>query len=239
MMLAPEGPAALPLWINGHAFLTVTKNFHTVTNPTTGSALRLAPLCGADELALAVNAAQTAYSDWSSTSPETRATILEKIAVNLEKYAAHFAKILQEETALDESAAQAEVSQAYFSLRQASSSIASLPSLTSSSPQVVLMDASQPLAKPVDIIANALASGNTVIIKTSVKAPGALFAIAELTARADLPPGVFNLLHGDDEIIAAIALSPELTNIAFMGESAIADKIQTQLNLHQKQLVLG
>ena len=47
MEFAPDGPKAIPMWINGHAFLTVTDAFFTVTNPATGEAIHRVPLCGA------------------------------------------------------------------------------------------------------------------------------------------------------------------------------------------------
>ena len=37
---------AIPLWINGHAFLTLAPTFCTVKNPRTGEAIRQTPLCG-------------------------------------------------------------------------------------------------------------------------------------------------------------------------------------------------
>ena len=237
MMLAPEGPAALPLWINGHAFLTITKNFHTVTSPSTGKALRLVPLCGADELQLANTAAIAARSGWAASPQEMRDAILEKIAADLESYAAHFAKILQEETSLNESSAQAEIHKATQALRDFMGKNA--PSNNSAVIQMILSDATEPFAKPVQIIAEALASGCPIIIKTSVKAPSALFALAELSARANIPSGVLNLLHGDDEIITAIGKASELTRIVFVGEAAMAEKISALLNPYQKQLVLA
>ena len=57
MEFSPDGPLAIPLWINGHAFLTVTESFYNVTHPTTGESLRRVPLCGASEATAAVTAA--------------------------------------------------------------------------------------------------------------------------------------------------------------------------------------
>ena len=51
MEFASDGPMAIPMWVNGHAFLTVTKDFFTVTNPQTGEAIRRVPLCAQQERA--------------------------------------------------------------------------------------------------------------------------------------------------------------------------------------------
>jgi acyl-CoA reductase-like NAD-dependent aldehyde dehydrogenase len=89
MEFASDGPMAIPMWVNGHAFLTVTKDFFTVTNPQTGEAIRRVPLCGASEAAEAVQAAQaaqpagptwacrraaSAWASWPMNSTATPAT---------------------------------------------------------------------------------------------------------------------------------------------------------------------
>ena len=66
MNLAPEGPMAIPCWVNGRAFLTVTEQFFDVIEPATGEAIRRVPLCGADEAAAAVTAAQEASASWAA-----------------------------------------------------------------------------------------------------------------------------------------------------------------------------
>ena len=42
---------AIPLWINGRAYLTVSDSFYDVLNPASGEAVRRVPLCGAAEAA--------------------------------------------------------------------------------------------------------------------------------------------------------------------------------------------
>lgn len=233
MMIAPEGPSALPLWINGHPFLTITPAFHTATNPATGQALRLIPLCGGDELALAEQSAQQGQATWQATQPEERYSILSNTAELLEKYASHFAKILQEESGIGDVAANEEINAACATLRSMEKAT------TTTNPLVIITDASAPFATPIRLISRALASGLCVIAKPSVKTPSALFAFAELTARAGIPAGVFNLIHGDDGLIAAIAASPTLQHIAFSGEAMLGEKIQSILNPHHKTLVLA
>ena len=73
MEFTPDGPMAIPMWVNGHAFLTVTPDFFTVTNPATGEGLRRVPLCGADEAAEAVKAAQAAQPAWAMMGVPARA----------------------------------------------------------------------------------------------------------------------------------------------------------------------
>src|SRR3977135_2339740 len=53
-----------------------------------------------------------------------------------------------------------------------------------------------PIAIPAWKIAPALAYGNTVVFKPADLAPGSAWALAEILARAGLPPGAFNLVMG-------------------------------------------
>ena len=65
MEFAAEGPTAIPLWVNGHAFLTVCDAYFDVMNPLTGEAVHRVPLAGADEALAAVGAAQVAQPLWA------------------------------------------------------------------------------------------------------------------------------------------------------------------------------
>ena len=48
-MRQTDEPLAIPLWINGHAYLTLAPAFLDVRNPASGEILRRTPLCGADQ----------------------------------------------------------------------------------------------------------------------------------------------------------------------------------------------
>jgi acyl-CoA reductase-like NAD-dependent aldehyde dehydrogenase len=102
MEFAPDGPMAIPMWVNGHAFLTVTPDFFTVTNPVTGESLRRVPLCGASEAAEAVQAAQSAQPAWAMMGMPARRVCLGRLADGLDRYAGHFAKLLGQECGFDE-----------------------------------------------------------------------------------------------------------------------------------------
>jgi succinate-semialdehyde dehydrogenase / glutarate-semialdehyde dehydrogenase len=236
MMLTPEGPSALPLWLNGRAFLTATPAFHTICNPQNGQALRLTPLCGAHELALAVDSASVAFPAWSEQTTEARTLILHTTAQLLEKFCSHISKILQEEAGLEERSALQEVTDAIQSLRAISSPV---PLDSSTTLITVIADASESFSKPIKLIGQALAAGQCVILKPSVKTPSALYAFAEITARAALPAGVFSLVHGDDEMMTAIAESTSLKDIIFTGTNQLFEKIQVQMNQHLKHFVLA
>jgi len=198
MQFEPEGPKAIPMWINGHAFLTMTDAFFDVTNPQTGEAIRRVPLCGAAEALEAVGAARAAQPAWAMMGMPARRVCLNNLADKLDGYAGHFAKLLMLEGGFAEERAAAEVADA----------VAALRGVTVGQTGVlgVVVDAARPLAGFAEAVAPALMAGATVVVKPSPKAPSAIFALCELSARAEWPAGVLNLLHGDTAAIEGLCV---------------------------------
>ncbi len=212
---------ALPLWINGHVYLTMADAFFDVVNPKSGELLRRTPLCGADVAATAVGAAQAALSGWASDPAPARAAMLLPVADALEGYAAHFAALIVAETGKDEAAAASEVSEAVALLRTAQA-----PDLTDSTVVAVVNDDRQPLLGLLSQAIPAMLAGSVVVAKPSPKAPSAAFAFAELTARAGLPGGVFNILQGDEAAIAGLCAQAAVSRLVFVGAAALAEKVR-------------
>jgi malonate-semialdehyde dehydrogenase (acetylating)/methylmalonate-semialdehyde dehydrogenase len=68
----------------------------------------------------------------------------------------------------------------------------------------------------------AIACGNTFILKPSEKDPSASIFAAELFEEAGLPPGVFNVVHGDKVAVDAILTHPQIAAVSFVGSTPIA-----------------
>lgn len=216
MDFVAEGPSAIPMWINGHAFLTVCDQFFDVVNPQTGIALHRVPLAGADEAAQVVSAAQAAQPAWAEMGLMARRVCLSRLADGLAGFADHFAMMLRNETGFDEARAVAEVDQAIAALRGAN--------VGATGVAAVVVDATRPLAGLAEVIAPALMAGATVVIKPSPKAPSAAYALCELSARAEWPAGVLNLLQGDSEAIKGLCRS-EIDRLMFVGAPALGEQI--------------
>lgn len=212
MEFTPEGPKAIPLWINGHAFLTANDSFFNVTNPTTGEAIRRVPLCGADEAAQAVTAARAAQTIWAEMGLAARRVCLANLADGLERYTGHFAKLLMQEVAIDEAAATAEVGRAVAALRGVAVGETGIIAL--------VVDANRPLANLAEAMAPALMAGATVVVKPSPRAPSAAYALCELSARAEWPAGVLNLLQGDTAAIDGLCVGG-IDRLVYRGNAAL------------------
>lgn len=216
MEFMPEGPMAIPLWVNGHAFLTASQEFFDVVNPATGQAQRRVPLCGEDEALEVVAAARAALPGWAASAQDERQACLGRLADALDRYTGHFAKLLVQDTGRDEAEATAEVAAAVAALRAIGQGSAGVWG--------VVLDASRPLAGFAGQIAAAAQAGATLVVKPSPKAPSAIFALCELSGRAEWPAGVLNLLQGDLAALRGLAAGG-IDRLVYVGGPELAGPV--------------
>lgn len=217
-MLETDDPLAIPLWINGHAYLTMPPTFLDVRDPSSGQVLRRTPLCGAGEAQKAVDAAQAALANWSAQSVGVRAALLCAVGDALAGYAGHVAGLIAEETGKAADDAAAEVRDAVALLRSpAEGGEAGVVAIVS--------DAGAPLLGALSRAVPALLAGATLVLKPSPKAPSSLFALAELTTRNGFPDGVFNILQGDEAAVDGLCASRGLRIVLFAGDATLAARV--------------
>ena len=216
---------ALPLWINGHAYLTMAPAFFDMRDARSGEVRRRTPLGGALETQAAVDAAVNAAPVWSAAP---KAALLDALADTLTHYRDHFAGLLAEESGLDATEAISEVDEATRALREAT------VGPTPGGVVAIVGDFSAPFLAPLRHAIPALLAGATVVVKPSPKAPSTLFALAELTARCGFPGGVFNILHGDLAAVEALCANPLVTEIRFAGDPALGGSIAAIAARHEK-----
>lgn len=94
-----------------------------------------------------------------------------------------------------------------------------------------------------------LVTGNTTVIKPSERVPGAALIIAELIAKAGVPPGVVNIVHGKHDTVNKIIEDPRIKAITFVGGdkagkyihergSALGKRVQANLGAKNHLVVL-
>jgi malonate-semialdehyde dehydrogenase (acetylating) / methylmalonate-semialdehyde dehydrogenase len=82
-----------------------------------------------------------------------------------------------------------------------------------------------PAMVPMWMFANAIACGNTFVLKPSEKDPSASLFLAELLAEAGVPDGVFNVVQGDKVAVDRILEHPDVAAVSFVGSTPIAKYI--------------
>ena len=79
-----------------------------------------------------------------------------------------------------------------------------------------------PVMVPLWMTANAIASGNVVILKPSERDPSVSVRLAELLIDAGLPAGVVNVLHGNASTVQTLLEHPGVDAISFVGSTPVA-----------------
>lgn len=199
-MRPAEDIMALPLWINGRSYLTVTPSFLSVCAAGQGEVLRRIPLCGAAEVRVALQSAQAASAAWEALEVPARAALLNALGEALAQYGAHFNGMIVEETGASEAAAGAEVEAAVTLLR-------SHRETSSAGVAAIVVHAKDPLLGGLTQAVPAWLAGACVVFRSAPSAPSVLFALAELSARCGFPAGVFNVLHGNETVVEELRLS--------------------------------
>jgi succinate-semialdehyde dehydrogenase / glutarate-semialdehyde dehydrogenase len=85
----------------------------------------------------------------------------------------------------------------------------------------------------------AIAAGCTVVLKPAEQTPFSALALAELSERAGIPAGVFNVITGDPrEIGAELTANPMVRKLSFTGSTEIGKLLMAQCAQTVKKLSL-
>jgi malonate-semialdehyde dehydrogenase (acetylating)/methylmalonate-semialdehyde dehydrogenase len=241
----------LPLWIGGKAVAALTTRYGEVTNPATGEVIRHVPLGNAADVDAAVAAATAALPGWRAAPALRRARILMRFRELMETHKKDLAKIVTEEHGKTLIDAEGSITRGIEVVEFATG----IPHLLKGdfSENVGTDVDSWSIRQPVGVCAGitpfnfpamvpmwmfpvALACGNTFILKPSERDPTLSLRMAELLAEAGVPPGVFNVVHGDKESVDAILAHPGIKAVSFVGSTPIAKYIYETGASHGKRV---
>jgi malonate-semialdehyde dehydrogenase (acetylating)/methylmalonate-semialdehyde dehydrogenase len=241
-------------YVDGHYVKSETGKFLDVLSPIDGSLLSKVPLSSNSDLDKAVIAAKKAFETWSKTAIKDRVQIFYRYRTLLEKNMLELSQLVQEENGktLDEARAEIEKS-------------IELTEFACSLPQIIggeILEVSKgvecrtdycpigvvasivpfnfPSMVPNWTIPNAIALGNTMILKPSEIVPLSSIRIAEMLKEAGLPDGVFNIINGDREIVEAVCDHPGIEAVSFVGSTNVAKIVYARASASLKRvLALG
>lgn len=217
--LSPNDAPALPLWIDGHAYLLMAEQFQSVLNAR-GQVVRRVPLYGDDAVAIAAQSTARALDLWRVMTLAQRENCFQQLHELLGRYRGHFCKLLAEEAGFSHELAEAELNQVLAAIAGRLTELHDTSGVAA-----VASDSLAPLAAPLTCTVDALAAGWGVVLKPSAKAPSALFMIAELCSRAGFPAGLVNCVHGDEAAMRALCSRPPIAALAFAGGAEITRRI--------------
>lgn len=93
-----------------------------------------------------------------------------------------------------------------------------------------------PAMVPMWMLANALACGNTFVLKPSEKDPSVSLLLAEIITAAGVPAGVFNVIQGDAVAVNAILEHRDIAAVSFVGSTPVAKYIYETGTRHNKRV---
>jgi malonate-semialdehyde dehydrogenase (acetylating)/methylmalonate-semialdehyde dehydrogenase len=213
--------------------------FLDVHNPADGSVISRVPLGDAKVVARAVAAATAAFPTWSATPVKERVQVFFRYKTLLEKHLKELGRLITEEHGKVAAEAEAEILKAI----ELTEFACSMPQLISGEVLEVsrgvecrverfplgVVAAINPFNFPSMVphwtIPNAIALGNCFIMKPSELVPLSAARIAELLREAGLPDGVFNIVHGDREVVEALCDHPGISAITFVGSTRVAKEV--------------
>ena len=97
-----------------------------------------------------------------------------------------------------------------------------------------------PFEVTINKLGQALATGNTVVLKAAPDTPFNATRIGRLVAeRTDIPPGVLNVITSSDHLVGEeLTLSPKVDLISFTGSTAVGKRIMEKGAATMKRLFL-
>jgi malonate-semialdehyde dehydrogenase (acetylating)/methylmalonate-semialdehyde dehydrogenase len=222
-----------------------------VFNPATGEVAAHAPVADAALVDDVVAIARRASVEWSQSSLSQRTNILFTLRQLLVAHAEELAALITAEHGKTNADALGELARGLENVEYAcglsehlkgdfSNQVASGVDVHSLREPVGVVAAITPFNFPIMVplwmTANALASGNTVILKPSERDPSVSVRLGELLREAGLPNGVFNVLHGNSTTVTLLLEHPGIDAISFVGSTPVARHVYLTGTSHGKRV---
>ena len=206
---------ALPLWHHGRMFLVPTAQW-LVIKTQSNKTFRV-PQCTENEAQVMAVAAKSALDVWKNV--ENRQSLLIKLAESLENLKEHFAGLYP----TDFENPKSDIENAIAILKNTPKS------KNEESPKILAFLPAQksPFAKLAQFLSESVVGGNVAIIKPAAPFSAAFLALAELSAAADFPPDVLQMLFGGDSAILGLAQTE--IDAFVIADADLKNKIQQEV----------
>ena len=227
------------------------------TFPYTGEPVGRAAAAGREDARAAVDAAASAFSEWSTSAPAVRRAVLSKAADLMMERQQEIAGLVTEETGGVFGWGMFNVELAAGMLREAAAQAYNLVGevIPSDVPGKLAMGVRQPAGVVVAIapwnapvilstrsVATPLAYANTVVLKASELCPRTHAAVVSALVDAGLPPGTINLITNSPEdaadVVDELIAHPATRRINFTGSSKVGRIIAEKAGRHLKRVLL-
>lgn len=225
-----------------------------LVSPLTGRPWRSVSAITQDQVQRAITSSEEAYHSWKKVPAPERATYLRKMGDLILEHKALFANTMAHEMGktVREGEGEAHYAAGYFHWFAGEAERIYGQTIPSQYPHKTLLVQKDPIGVcaaitpwnfPIGIparkIAPALAAGCSILCKPSPECPLSMLMLAFLAEEAGLPPGLFNVLIGDEIIIGqALTTSPKVRKLSFTGICEVGRLLYRQSAETLKKLTL-
>ena len=238
-------------WIDGKTVAGTSGRSGPVYNPALGEEVGRVAFASTSEVDGAVQIAQRAARAWAESSLSTRASLMFRLRDLIDKHRDDLAATVTSEHGKVLADARGEVARGLENVEYAcaipellkgshSADVATGVDVHTLRQPVGLVAGITPFNFPVMVplwmLANAIACGNTFVLKPSEKDPSAALELAELVQRAGFPAGVFQVVQGDAEAVDALLAHPGVDAVSFVGSTAVARHVHETATRHGKRV---
>ena len=228
-----------PNWIGGTWVPAESGALLEVTNPRHAKVMGRVADSGSSDVARAVAAAQAAFPGWRATPYKERVQVFFRAKRLMEEQLEELSWLVSHENGKTFEEGKASVLKGIECLEFG----CALPNLAqgqqldvsrgikcevSYEPIGVCAGVSPfnfPVMVPLWMLPQALAAGNTFVLKPSEQVPYGAMRLAVLLAEAGLPDGVFNVVNGRRDTVEALCDHPGIAAMAFVGSTRVARKV--------------
>lgn len=226
-----------------------------VRNPASGALLGTVPDMGAAETRQAVDAAHAAFPAWAATTAKQRAQVLRRMHDLMMQHQHDLAVLMTAEQGkpLAEALGEIAYSASYFEWFGEQAKRMDGDTVPGHAADKRILTLRQPVGVVAAItpwnfpsamlgrkLGPALAAGCTVVCKPALQTPFSALALGVIGERAGLPPGVMNIVTGDDApaIGAEMTANPKVRKLGFTGSTAVGKQLMAQCAGGLKRLSL-
>jgi len=220
-----------------------------VINPSTGNVFAKCPECSPQVLEEAIQSAKRAFKSWRSTSAAERKVCMDKAIAKLTAGMPKIADVLVKEQGKPLEAAMGEVGGCIAFLGHFANLEVKDKIIVDDANETVVQKYvplgvvggitpwNLPLLLAACKLGEAVNTGNTIVLKPSPYTPLTTLMLGEAFADT-FPPGVVNLVSGNDALGRMITEHPDIAKISFTGSTRTGKAIQSSTAPTLKRLTL-
>src|SRR5436305_13054043 len=247
--------------IGGELVDSVSRETYEVRNPATGAAVDKVPRGTVEDVKQAIQAAETAFKEWSDTTAEDRGSALMSACELIKKNSGEIAQLLTQEQGKTLFESGLELHHLLHGLEFYAGLASKVRGAQVPLPQkgAYGMVLRQPIGVCAGIVpwnfpltlmgtklGTALAAGNTIILKPASTTPLAMLRVVEQIQKATyadgkktLPAGAVNVVTGSGGVVGEELLRhPSIRRIAFTGSTEVGRHVMEVAGREIKRVTL-